>query len=360
MEEANRTANSALRDFAEQLRSHELASRRRLDRRNSTIGETRRTDNSALQDFAEQLRSHELVHRRRLDWMDSTIAEPHRTGSSAALDWYLQLWNHEHANQRHDPTLFQTLIAATDRVTHHPLNFSPIITVVDAAPDEEAQLEAVMVRLAKKGDYDPLTAELAIATIGPHDTDALIDYLENLAIAKIEQTTTASGKKVGTCAACEEQSPVRDLILASCGHCYCRSCVGIMFDAATKDESCYPPKCCKNAPIPVDHAKRLLDPELEARFQNKAVEFETINRTYCSNPGCSMFMPPSEIDSDAVTCPSCSERTCVTCKAPAHRGECPADLELASLLELAQEMRWQRCYNCLRIVQKDNGCEHME
>jgi hypothetical protein len=217
-----------------------------------------------------------------------------------------------------------------------------------------------MVRLAKRGDYDSLTAELATATIGPHNTDAIVNYLENLAITKTEQTTTASGEKLGTCAACEEQLPTRDLILASCGHCYCRSCVGIMFDAATKDESCYPPKCCKDAPIPVDHAKRLLDPELEARFQKKAVEFETVNRIYCSNPGCSVFMPPSEIDSDAVTCPSCSERTCVTCKAPAHRGECPADLELASLLKLAQEMRWQRCYNCLRIAQKDNGCQRME
>jgi E3 ubiquitin-protein ligase RNF144 len=194
-------------------------------------------------------------------------------------------------------------------------------------------------RLAKRGQYDPLTAERAIATIGPHDTDALVDYLENLTITEIEQTTTASGEKLCTRAACEEQLPASDLILASCGHCHCRSCVGIMFDAATKDESCYPPKCCKDAPIPVEHAKRLLDPELEAKFEKKAVEFETVNRTYCSNPGCSIFMPPAEIDCDTVVCPSCSERTCVTCKAPAHRDQFPADLELASLLKLAEEMR---------------------
>jgi hypothetical protein len=95
-------------------------------------------------------------------------------------------------------------------------------------------------------------------------------------------------------------------------------------------------------------AKRFLDAELETRFKEKPVEFETVNRTYCSNPECSIFMPPADIDSDTVVCPSCSEGTCVTCKAPAHRGECPADLELTSVLKLAQGMRWQRCYNCLR------------
>jgi hypothetical protein len=216
-----------------------------------------------------------------------------------------------------------------------------------------------MVRLAKRGEYDPLTAELAIVTVGPHDTDALVDYLENLTITRIEQTTTASGKKLGTCAACEEQLPAGDLSLASCGHCYCRSCVGIMFDTATKDESCYPPKCCKDAPVPVEHAKRLLDPELQARFEEKAVEFDTVDRTYCSNLECSTFITPAEIDSDTVTCLSCSERTCVICKAPAHRDECPEDLELASLLKLAQEMYWQRCYSCLSIVQKLGGCNHI-
>jgi hypothetical protein len=292
--------------------------------------------------------------------MDPIIIEAQQSGDPDVLDLAAEIWKLDTAHQEHRQQLLWNLATATNKAKHPPLDLSDIITIVDVAPDEESQLEAVMVRLAKRGEYDPLAVELAIATVGPHDTDAIVSLLESLAITKIEHSTTASGRNLVHCVACEEQLPVRDLILASCGHCYCGSCISIMFNAAILDESCYPPKCCANIPIPIEHAKRFLDPEFGSLFEAKGVEFDTVKRTYCSDPQCSKFIPPSYYQGDTTLCSSCWQRTCVVCKAPAHDGDCPADLELAALVKLAEEMQWQRCYGCLSIVQRHDGCNIME
>jgi hypothetical protein len=292
--------------------------------------------------------------------MDSIIEDAYRTGSQELRNLATELQKFDLRNEIRRQELFWNLAAAADKIRHPPMDFSPILTVVDVAPDEDSQLQAVMVRLAKRGNYDSLSADLVIATLGPHDTQAIINYLDSLAVGKIEHTTTPDGKKLVQCVVCEDRLPAKDVVLAYCGHCYCGPCLRIMFNTAISDESCYPPRCCANTPIPIEHAKRFLTPSIEGAFEEKGVEFATVNRTYCSNPGCSVFITPGEIEGDTATCSLCSEETCVTCKAPAHRGDCPADLELASLLELAREMRWQRCYNYPSIVQKDDGCHHME
>jgi hypothetical protein len=288
------------------------------------------------------------------------VEEVHDTDNPALRDYIRQLRNHELAHRRHGQDLLANLVTATNLERYPSLDFSPVVTIVDAAPDEKAQLEAAMVRLARRGEYDPMAAGLAIATVGLQDTDAVADFLDNLAPGKIEYTTAASGKKLVQCVACEEQLPAKDLVLASCGHCYCGSCVSIMFNAAVSDESCYPPRCCANTPIPIEHATRFLEPEFEILFEEKGEEYDTVDRTYCSNPECSIFTFPDDVWRNNAECRSCESSTCVICKAPAHGGDCPADLELPMLLKLAEEMHWQRCHNCLRIVQRQDGCSYME
>ncbi|KAH0348639.1 hypothetical protein KCU83_g6133, partial [Aureobasidium melanogenum] len=264
----------------------------------------------------------------------------------------------EHRGRRR--RLLWDLAVTTYKKQHPVLNFSTIVTVVDAAPDEEAQLQAVMLRLAKRGVMQSLITELAIATVGPHDTDSIVDFMNSLAFEKIEHTKSAEGKDLVRCVACEEELPPKDLILATCGHCYCGSCLSIAFHAAVSDESLYPPRCCAQNPIPIEHAKRFLAAELERTFEEKGVEFNTIDRTYCSDPTCSKFIPLGTTNNDIAWCHTCDKATCVVCKAPAHEGDCPADLDLAAMLEYAEEMRWQRCYNCLMVVQRRQGCNHME
>ncbi|THY80216.1 hypothetical protein D6C93_10007 [Aureobasidium pullulans] len=239
--------------------------------------------------------------------------------------------------------------------------FSEVTTVIEAAPDEEAMLQAVMVRLAKRGNYDSLVAELAISTLGPHDIDKLAEFLDSLNIDTPKHTISDdNGKALVECVACEDQLPPKDLILATCGHCYCGTCLDMVFNAAVLDESLYPPSCCENTPLPIEHAKRFLEPGMVETFNEKGVEFSTVDRTYCSDPTCSTFIPPSDIHGDAAVCDGCGKQTCVVCKAPTHPGDCPADEKLKALLEHAEKMRWQRCYNCLRVVQRLDGCSHID
>lgn len=248
--------------------------------------------------------------------MDTDVEKAYLTGDQQVRDLAAEIQEIDLAHEKRRGELLWDLTAATEKASRPPLNFSTIVTIVDVAPDEEAQVQAVMARLSKRGDYDSLTAELAIATVGPDDTDAIVDFLDNLAIEKIECTTTACGKKLVHCVACEEQLPARDVTLASYGHRYCGPCVNIMFNTAATDESCYPPRCCGGISIPIEHARRFLDPELEAISKEKAIEFETVDRMYCSNPECSISIPPAEVCRNIAYCYSCWQGTCVTCKAP--------------------------------------------
>jgi hypothetical protein len=101
------------------------------------------------------------------------VEDVHDTDNPALRDYIRQLRNHELAHRRHGQDLITNLVIATNLERYPPLDFSPVITIVDAAPDEEAQLEAAMVRLARRGEYDPMAAELTIATVGLQDTDAV-------------------------------------------------------------------------------------------------------------------------------------------------------------------------------------------
>ena len=92
---------------------------------------------------------------------------------------------------------------------------------------------------------------------------------------------------------------------------------------------------------------------------NKKVEFDTPNRTYCSNPLCSAFKRPESIINEQDTCPGCNTITCTLCKATAHEGAFPIDTALHQLLHTANENSWQRCYSCRRLVELDVGCNHI-
>ncbi|KAH0007528.1 hypothetical protein KCU78_g11729, partial [Aureobasidium melanogenum] len=292
--------------------------------------------------------------------MDALIDEALIVGDWQARDLALEIRAREDEHQDERRSRLWNLGDMIDNIKRPYLTFSDIVTVVEAAPDEEAQLQAVMARLEERGEWDPLVAELAIATVGLQDTDAIVEFLNSLVIDKKEHITTACGKKLVECVACEEQLPPKDLILASCGHCYCESCLNMVFNAAISDESLYPPRCCAQTPIPIEHAKRFLDPEFERTFEEKGVEFNTVDRTYCSDPTCSTFIPPATIHSGTAYCWNCDKATCVVCKSPAHdEDDCPTDLEFAALLNYAEKMRWQRCYDCLRTVEREDGCNHM-
>ncbi|CAD0083636.1 unnamed protein product, partial [Aureobasidium vineae] len=137
-----------------------------------------------------------------------------------------------------------------------------------------------------------------------------------------------------TCVACTDQLPWFDILEASCGHRYCVECLTVLFRDSMVDETMYPPRCCRQA-IPLDDAKLVLHPKLVRDFEKKSIELDTQDRTYCFDPRCSAFIPTQRIADDVAGCLDCGKGTCATCKAAAHRGDCPRDENLQQLLQAA-------------------------
>lgn len=159
------------------------------------------------------------------------------------------------------------------------------------------------------------------------------------------------------CVVCSDEFSARHLIAAPCGDHYCKTCIGQLYDLAMKDESLFPPRCCRR-PIPIDIATPMLTSAQVQKFHEKSVEFNTVNRTYCHNTGCGAFVAPDNISGEKAMC-TCGELTCTMCKAAAHEHDCPEDPAYASLMAFAAEEEYQTCQNCKRLVELSIGCNHM-
>ncbi len=160
------------------------------------------------------------------------------------------------------------------------------------------------------------------------------------------------------CVACGDGIEERERFIASCGDYYCRGCISTLFNHATHDESLFPPRCCRRE-IDIASARPFLNDELAARYEMKAVEFRTLDRTYCHDTVCGSFIPPENIDGDKATCIRCNEATCRICKSAAHEEDCPDDPALVSFMEAATAAGYQRCQQCKRMIELAVGCYHI-
>jgi hypothetical protein len=161
------------------------------------------------------------------------------------------------------------------------------------------------------------------------------------------------------CTSCIDMVDVTLVAKTPCGHDYCQDCLQNLFNRSFIDEELFPPRCCRQ-PILPEGVQAVLTPEIAETYQAKKVEFESTNRTYCSNPTCSIFLPPGMIIREGVAeCTSCQTQTCTLCKTAAHDGDCPDDENSRLLRELAQQEGWQSCPGCHRMVELTVGCYHM-
>lgn len=169
-------------------------------------------------------------------------------------------------------------------------------------------------------------------------------------------------QKLGHCVACGETKDFFDVARVPCNHEYCRECLESLFRASLKDESLFPPRC-DGKPIQLSQVRFFLPTDLAKDFEARRVELSSKNRIYCHDPHCSTYMPwpnASEcIEEDWLACPLCEKTTCTICKAAAHTGDCPNDCALQQLLETAGNEQWQRCFQCHRFVDLEQGCNHM-
>ncbi|KAJ3005119.1 hypothetical protein NUW54_g4487 [Trametes sanguinea] len=113
-----------------------------------------------------------------------------------------------------------------------------------------------------------------------------------------------------------------DVIYLDCGHVLDQACLTEMFTQAATDESLFPPKCCDT--VELSDVEEYLDSALADRFQKKAREFTTVDRVYCHNPACAIFLgAAAEEDPSAqetFRCPQCAAGTCASCKEQVHPG----------------------------------------
>ncbi|MCJ1431806.1 hypothetical protein MMC27_001161 [Xylographa pallens] len=144
-----------------------------------------------------------------------------------------------------------------------------------------------------------------------------------------------------TCASCQEPVAYFNAVYGPCGHDYCKDCIKQLFLMATRDESLFPPRCCRKA-IPMAAASVFFTEDFVRHFKAKALEFTTPNRTYCASITCAAFIPPGNINNEIGVCTACAFWTCVYCKNHSHRSrDCPKDVASQELISAAQAAGWQ-------------------
>ncbi|GAA6049666.1 hypothetical protein NBRC10513_005969 [Rhodotorula toruloides] len=151
-----------------------------------------------------------------------------------------------------------------------------------------------------------------------------------------------------------------DATKATCGHLFCAPCLVRLFRLATRDESLFPPSCCKT-PIPSTLAIPLLDVEDGKAYRRAVQEYSTPRRLYCSNGKCGMWLGSLPASKQDVLCGKCGRVTCSACKAPAHDAKvaCADDLDGDAALKLAAQVNDVRCPKCHRVVERNGGCPHV-
>lgn len=145
-----------------------------------------------------------------------------------------------------------------------------------------------------------------------------------------------------------------------CGHFYGSDCLLDLFRSAMTDESLFPPRCCKQE-IPLALIRTHMKTMDLTHYEEKAHEFSTPVRLYCSDKACSRFLGPRSDTVSSVFCPSCDKSTCARCTNAAHSLliPCSDDAAAQELLALGREHGWQRCPGCRTLVELNLGCYHM-
>ncbi|KAF7590752.1 hypothetical protein BBP40_002490 [Aspergillus hancockii] len=135
------------------------------------------------------------------------------------------------------------------------------------------------------------------------------------------------------CVACVETKPSYDMVKTLCAHHYCRSCINRLVQDSLDDESLFPLRYCRVS-IPLSTMQDFLNQEEVKEFEEKTLEYNDTNRTYCANTQCLQYIHPASAAPCVRACFSCSTKTCITCKKQAHTGLCPE--------EKAEILKWQK------------------
>lgn len=178
-----------------------------------------------------------------------------------------------------------------------------------------------------------------------------LGYSLETAIDLTESTISEAWRE---CVSCREVQILSDMVKTQCSHFYCKECLVHLFSCSLRDESLFPPRCCQK---PIGISERILGSTLTQKVKEKAIEISDPDKTYCFDPKCSRYIPPSPTR-NGTRCPACRRRTCRKCKKRAHEGRCLHECD-ALLEELAECKGWKRCSKCSRLIELRTGCNHI-
>lgn len=172
------------------------------------------------------------------------------------------------------------------------------------------------------------------------------------------QLETSLDPEAVECIICADSFSIPDATRVPCGHFYCTSCIALLVQHATNDQSLFPPACC-DQDIDVESIKSVVPEDIINALEAKREEFTTANKLYCSNTQCTIFVSSGAISGEIATCAACNHQTCILCRNAIHEGPCPEDLDMKTTLEVADAAGWRRCDGCQEMIERDYGCNHM-
>lgn len=151
------------------------------------------------------------------------------------------------------------------------------------------------------------------------------------------------------CTFCLSKKSLSDVVQSPCGHDQCKECLVEFFTLTTKDEALFPAQYCGQV-IPFGFARQYPGAASIHTAEEKSIEFEFSDRTYCSRA-----IASDHIDGERATCLACGSHTCTICKNNAHNIDCPEGTATQEILESGRGQGRQRRYSCRRLSGNIHG-----
>lgn len=168
--------------------------------------------------------------------------------------------------------------------------------------------------------------------------------------------------EIRECVCGETYTDISQTVILNCGCVRCVECLNENIRVGLESKANFPPKCCLS--IDVNDIAGYLQETVLARWDEVRAEYTDISLVYCANNQCSRYLGKETFidDNKWAICTACNVTTCPACL---HLGSehlantCPERLEKMDKA-LMEENKWKQCPQCKNMIEKVEGCDHME
>eukprot|EP00747_Dinoflagellata_sp_TGD_P060500 gnl/TRDRNA2_/TRDRNA2_152052_c0_seq1.p1 gnl/TRDRNA2_/TRDRNA2_152052_c0~~gnl/TRDRNA2_/TRDRNA2_152052_c0_seq1.p1 ORF type:complete len:1121 (-),score=133.60 gnl/TRDRNA2_/TRDRNA2_152052_c0_seq1:131-3274(-) len=167
------------------------------------------------------------------------------------------------------------------------------------------------------------------------------------------------------------------LLLQECGHVLCTECLGSYAISAanlrqwgTDGLRCPVPGCSTRMPGETVLSIASMAAEQREVLARHLCRLLLVGAWCCPNPDCGAVyegdMEEAKAACPQTFCRECGDSLCLACRCAWHEGLTCAEYqrrlsaEDVPLMQLAEELGWRRCSNCGTMVERLDGCNHIE